>query len=496
MKITETNAEGLKRAYNIVVPSADIEKKVNARITEIGNQVTLPGFRPGKAPLGLLRKRYSTAVMGEVLELTVRQATEDLLKEKELRPAMQPKVEIVSFEDGKDLEFGMDFEIIPDFKVCDYKEIKLEKPVAEVQEDEVKKSLERLAENKKDSEPVKTDRKSKKGDIAVINFVGSIDGEKFQGGEGKDFNLELGSNMFIPGFEEQLIGAKKGDKIDVKVPFPKEYHAKDLAGKDALFEVEVTELRTPKKAKIDDEFAKSLGEENLESLKKAIKDRIAMEYENTSKMRLKRSLLDQLADKHDFDVPASMVDVEFNAIWSQYEQAKKMGQLDPEDKDKSEKELKEEYKNIAERRVRLGLVLSDIGAKNNVTVGQEDLNKAIFTEATRFPGQEKAVFDYYTKNKQALESLRAPIFEDKVVDLILDKVNVEDKKVSVEDLFKEPDLPEGIRKPSKSSKKKSASKKKSSAKKTASKKKAGAKKKASTKKAGAKKKSTAKKKAE
>ena len=479
MQVTETKEEGLNRDYNIVLPSSDIDKKVKTRLVEVGRTVSLAGFRKGKVPMPYLVKRFGESVRGEVLEKTLQETVENLIKEKEYRPASQPKLDLISFEEGKDVEFTVGIELLPEIEPIDFSTISIEKPYVEVEDEEVEKALGRIAENHKDSETVSGSRKSKKGDITVIDFVGSIDGKEFDGGKGEGYPLELGSGSFIPGFEEQVIGAKVGESLDVKVPFPKDYHAKDLAGKEAIFAVTVKELRQSVAIKLDDEFAKKLGKENIGEIRTIIRDDIKKEYDSVARMKMKRELLDVLADKHEFDVPESMLGAEFDAIWKQVEEMKKAGKNDPEDEGKTDEELKTDYSKIAERRVRLGLLLAEVGRKNNLEVSEEDIRNAVLEEAKRYPGQEMAVFQYYGQNKGAMESLRAPLFEDKVVDFVLELAEFKDKKVSLEDLYAEPEIPA-----KKSSAKKTSAKKA----KTATAKKAPAKKakKAPAKKAAAK----------
>ena len=288
---------------------------------------------------------------------------------------------------------------------------------------------------KRKTEVVDEKRATKTGDIIVIDFVGTIDGEEFNGGKGKDYYLDLGSNTFIPGFEDQLTGKEIGSQVDVNVSFPEDYHAKNLAGKKALFKVDIKELRKVVKPELNDEFAKSLGMESMDKLNKMVKEELDKEYTSVARMHAKRALLDKLAETHSFDVPQGMVDMEFESIWKQFEQAKKDGQLDEEEKNKSEDELKAEYRAIAERRVRLGLLLAEVANRNKITLSQEEVTAAVMREARRYPGQEKMVFEYYQKNPQALDAVRAPLFEEKVVDYILGEVNTTEKTVSVEDLY-------------------------------------------------------------
>lgn len=457
MKATELKSESLKKEYSVVIPAADFEKEVDAKINQIAKTTKIPGFRPGKAPKEMLKQKYRASVLGEVLDETVRNATEEVIKSNKLNPVMMPNIKVTKFEDGKDIEFTLTVELMPEIKIGDLSAIKLEKLMAEVPAEEVEKALNYIAQSRRETVKVEEDRAAAKGDTVVIDFTGSIDGVEFQGGKGSNYPLELGSNSFIPGFEDQLIGKKAGDKVDVNVTFPENYHAKDLAGKASVFAVEIKELRAAKEVEINDEFAKSLGEESLDKLKAAIAERIKGDYEAASKMKLKRQLLDNLANEYKFDVPAGLVDAEYKSIVDQYEQAKKYNQLDESEKNKSEEELLAEYKDIAVRRVKLGLLLSEIGKDAKVTITPDDINKAIMNEAKKYPGQEKAVFDYYLKNKQAIEALKAPVFEEKIVDYVIGKSNVSEKIVSIEELYSfDEDKKAGKKTTAKKSAKKSA----------------------------------------
>lgn len=435
MKITEAKKEGLKREYKVVVPAADFEAKIDAKIQQVAKTAKMPGFRAGKAPFAMLKKKYHDSVIGEVIEDAVREGTAEVISQNKLRPATQPDVKITSFSDGKDLEFDVSLENLPEIKLGDFSKINLDKYMAEVPEEEVEKALKYISEANRET-VVAEGKKAAKGDVVMIDFVGSIDGEEFKGGKGSNYPLELGSGSFIPGFEDQLVGADAGSHVDVKVKFPENYHAKDLAGKDAVFAVDVKEVREKKTVELNDEFAKSVGAESLEKLKEDIRNRIKSDYENASRMKIKRQLLDALDNEYDFESPASLVDAEYKAIVDQYEQAKKYNQLDASEKNKPEAELLEEYKNIALRRVKLGLLLSEVGQDAKISIKPEDINEAIMKEAKKYPGQEKMVLDYYLKNKAAVDGLKAPIFEEKIVDYIIGKANVADKIVSVEELYK------------------------------------------------------------
>ncbi|MBW7849669.1 MAG: trigger factor [Rhodospirillales bacterium] len=439
MQVTQTATDGLKREFKVIVPAGSIEDKVANRLEDLGRTIRMPGFRPGKVPMTLLRKRYGPSVMGEVLEATVNDATRQAMTDHNLRPAMQPKIEITSYAEGKDLEFTVALETLPEITPADFSTIELERPVAEVPEEEIDKTLDRLAAGREGSEPAPEGRKAQEGDIAVIDFLGKVDGVAFEGGKGEDYSLKLGSGTFIPGFEQQLVGAGAGDQVTVKVSFPSDYGHAPLAGKEAEFDVTVKEIRVAVPAAIDDELAKSLGMDDLDALRKAVRDQIERQYASLSRNHLKRRLLDALAERHDFEVPQVMADMEFDAIWKQIEESKEAGKLDPEDQGKSDDDLKAEYRKIAERRVRLGLLLSEVGQKAEITVTQEDLNRAIVAEAGRFPGQEHMVFRYFQENQEAMNSLRAPIFEEKVIDYIIELAKVADRPVSIEELMKEPD---------------------------------------------------------
>ncbi len=435
MNAKELKSEGLKRVFAVTIKNADFENKISNKISALSKTTKLPGFRPGKAPKAMLMQKFRPAVLGEALDEMINEAAGEVLTSKKLTPAMTPDIKLDKFEEGKDINFEMSFEILPEIKCGDLSTIKLEKPVAEVPEEEVEKTLKYLAQARRKVVKVSEDRAAQKGDTVVINFVGSVDGVEFKGGKGENYPLELGSGSFIPGFEDQLIGKKSGEKVDVKVKFPENYHAKDLAGKDSVFAVEIKELREPKEVEINDEFAKSMGEENLAKLKDAIKTRIKTDYDAASRMKLKRQLLDNLDKEYNFDVPQGLVDAEYKAIIDQYNNAKKHNQLDEEEKAKPEDKLFAEYKDIAVRRVKLGLLLSEIGKSAKINITPDDINRAIMNEARKYPGQEKAVFDFYLKNKQAVESLKAPVFEEKIVDYIFEKSNVSEKVVSLEELY-------------------------------------------------------------
>jgi trigger factor len=451
MQVTETKNEGLKREFKIVVPAGDIDGQVNTRLEELKRTVRIPGFRPGKAPVSLMKKKFGPAVMGEVLEKAVGEATQKTLADRGIRPATQPKVEVNSFAEGTDLEYTLSVEALPEIELQDFHALELERMVAEPEESEIQSALERLANANKTSEPVSEDRPSQKGDILLIDFVGKIDGEAFPGGKAESYELELGTGTFIPGFEDQLTGVKAGAHVDVKVKFPEEYGAQELAGKDAVFEVDVKEIRQGKPAAIDDELAKKVGAENLEGLKKNIREEHERELKSLSRLRLKRKLLDALAEHYTFPVPEAMTEAETNAIWHQFEEQRKAGRLDmSEYEGKSDDEIKADLRGIAERRVRLALVLAEVGRTNDIQLGRDELNRALANEARRYPGHEKEVVEYYRKTPQALESLRGPLIEDKVVDFVIELAKVAEKKVTVAELLKDPDEEAAEEKPAES----------------------------------------------
>ena len=438
MQVTETKSEGLSREYKVALPAKEIEEKLSHRLKEMARTAQLPGFRPGKVPVSLLRKKYGPSVMGEILERAVNDSSQQAMAEKGLRPAMKPEIEITSFEDGGDLEYTIAIEILPDIKPSDFSTIKLERRVRDGGEAEIDKALAEIAATHGTSAPARKKRKTRTGDVVIIDFVGRVDGNEFAGGKAEGYELTLGSGSFIPGFEEQLIGVEAGDDISVKVKFPDSYGAAELSGKDVVFEVSMKELRETVPSAIDDELAKKLGMENLEALKNSIREEHDREFNNMSRLLLKRSLLDVLADTHDFEVPDKLLEREFETIWKQFEeQRKKAKQADALlEEDKTDDEHKKEFREIAERRIRLGLLMSEVGRSNNLQISQEDLNRQLMAEASRHPGHEKEVMEQYKNNPEAMESLSAPIYEDKVVDFILEQVSVTEKKTTMEELMK------------------------------------------------------------
>jgi trigger factor len=444
MQITESNAEGLKHEMTVVIEAADIERRVTDRLTEIGRTIKLPGFRPGKVPLNVLRKRYGSSVMGEVLERTVSDSSNEAMRERNLRPALQPKVEIVSFNEGTDLQYKLAVEVLPQITLMNFGELTLERLKPEVPEAEIDKALERIAQQQRKSETV--DRAADKGDVVQLDFVGSVDGVEFPGGSAKDYSLELGTGSFVPGFEDQLIGIKAGEERKVAITFPADYGNTELAGKAAEFKVTANAIKAVVPQPIDESLATAIGMENLAALRQVVRERIERDYQGVARQKLKTALLDQLGQHHQFTVPQGMVDIELETIWRQYqaqaERAKQAGTPETEPV-KDEVAIKAEYRDIAERRVRLGLVLAEVGSKNNITVTQDEINRAIAEEARRFPGQERHVVDYYRNNPGAIDNLRAPIYEDKVIDFILELAKVTDRAVPLAELLAADDEAEG-----------------------------------------------------
>ncbi|HEX2529683.1 MAG TPA: trigger factor [Geminicoccus sp.] len=439
MQVTQVSADGLKHHLKVVVPAADIETQVTQRLDSLAKTARLPGFRPGKAPVSLLRKQYGRSVVGEILEKSIDAGSKQAIADHQLRPALQPKVEVTSFDDGKDLEFELHVENLPTPPEVDLAAIQLTRYEAEVAPEVIQKALDDIVKgNRPYAEPAEP-RPARADDRVTIDFAGKIDDVPFDGGTGKDMPVVIGSGMLVPGFEDQLIGTSVGDEKVISVTFPEDYGAENLRGKAATFDIKVNKIEEPGEVVVDDEFAKKLGQESVEKLNDAIRQRFAQEYGRATRMKLKRALLDVLAESHQFEVPPGMVEIEFEAIWRQLTaEMQRMGQTFA-DEGKSEDEAKEEYRRIAERRVRLGLLLSDIGTKNEIKVENKELQQAMIAQAQRFPGQARQVFEFYQKNPSALEQLRAPIFEDKVVDFIIDKAAVTTTTVTPDELMKEAD---------------------------------------------------------
>lgn len=435
MQVTEVANEGLKRAYTVVVPAASIAAQKDKRLAELAKDMTLPGFRPGKVPQKVVQARYGQAVMGEVLEASVNQASGEVVKQNNLRPALQPKIELVNFAEGADLEFRMDVEVLPEIPMPDFSAISLTRLKAAPTAEAVQEALDSISRRNATLEEVES-RPATKGEVLVCDFVGRIGGEEFQGGAASDMPIEVAGPGFIPGFTEQLEGMAPGETRVVKVAFPAEYGAAELAGKDAEFTVTAKALKTYSKPAQDDDFAKGMGLESMEALRGRITEMLQAEYDAGARMAVKRKLLDALADAASFPVPDGMVEGEFAQIWQRVEADMKAGKLDGEDAGKDEATLKADYRAIAERRIRLGLLISEIGRTNNIEVTREELSNALRQEVSRYPGQEKQVFEFFQKNPQAMENLRSPIFEEKVVDFMLELAKVENQDATPEEIQK------------------------------------------------------------
>jgi trigger factor len=437
MQVKDIKSEGLKVELEVTVPANDIKKQQEVRLKEVGKTAKIAGFRAGKVPMKMLEQKYGRAVMGEVLDMVVNDATAKVLKDKNIRPAMQPKIEVKEFDEGKDLIFNMQLEKLPTVEVMDLKGLKLTRPVAKVDAKQIDETLERIASNNRSKKPVEG-RATKKGDIAVITFHGRTadDNVEHEGMHAHGVELELGGGRFIPGFEDQLIGKNAGDKVEVKVTFPAEYGATELAGRDAIFDTVIESIQEAAPAELNDELAKKLGMDDIKALRAAVEQQMNAEYEGQSRMKLKRELLDILDEKHDFEIPQGMVDAEYEGILKQIEQERA---ANPQETEALTDEEKEELQMIAERRVRLGLILSEVGNANKVSVNDKEIQRAVIAEAQKYPGYEKQVFEYYQKNRGALDMLRAPIFEEKVVELIFKEAAITDKEVSIEELTKEDD---------------------------------------------------------
>lgn len=446
MQVTATNEEGLKRELKIVIAASDLSAKMAAKLDEMKSQARLKGFRPGKVPVEHLRRLYGRSVMAEIVQESVTSANQQALSDRKERPAFEPEVklpedkdEIEKIMDGKaDLAYSVAFEVLPPVTLTDLTSIKLEKWVADVGEEEIDKGVENLAESSMTYAP-SAERKAETGDRVTLDFLGKIDGTAFEGGTAEGQVVVIGKGGFIPGFEDGLIGAGAGDDREIKATFPTTYPVKDLAGKEATFEVKVKEVAVAEKAPLDDAFAKKFGLESLAKLRELVQGRVRQEFDQVSRMRLKRALLDELDKRHDLALPQKLVDGEFEAVWAQVTGSLKEANRSLEDEGKTEEGARAEYRKIAERRVRLGLVLSEIGETNKITVPEEDVRRAMLNEARRYPGQERQVLEFYQKNPQAIGQLRAPLFEDKVVDYILELCKPTEKKVSRDELLKPED---------------------------------------------------------
>lgn len=436
MQVTETQSEGLKRGYQFTLTGAALAETVDQKLAEAQPEIEMKGFRKGKVPMAILRKQFGPRVTGDAMQEAIDTALRDHLAENDHRPATQPQIAMEGGEDwkeGDDLIINVSYELLPDIPETDLSPITLERLVVPASDEAVDEAVAKLAEDAVTYAERGKTAKARKKDQVVIDFKGMLDGEAFEGGTAEDFPLVLGSGSFIPGFEDQLIGTKSGESLDVKVTFPEDYQAEHLAGKDVVFEVTVKELRAPKAAEIDDELAKRFGADDLDALKKQVGERISEEYAQAARAVLKRGLLDQLDEMVSFDLPPSLVDAEAGQIAHQLWHEENP---DVHDHDHDKIEPTDEHRKLAERRVRLGLLLAEIGQKAEVTVTDQEMTQAVMAQARQFPGQERAFFEFIQKNPEAQQQLRAPIFEDKVVDHILEQVTVTEKTITKEELEK------------------------------------------------------------
>ncbi len=443
MQVTETLSQGLKRAYKVVLPAGDLAQRLDGQLADMKDKVRINGFRPGKVPVAHLKRLYGKSIMGEVVQNAVNEANRKIVEDNGLRLALEPKVDFPgdqaeverALEAKGDLAFTINLETLPKFEVGTFEDIAIERPVATLSDEEVDKSVNRLADRNRTYVDAPKKAAAAEHDRVTIDFIGKMDDVAFEGGSGTDVDVVLGSGSFIPGFEEQLIGIKAGEEKVVKVRFPENYTAAHLAGKEAVFDVTAKKISHPEKFEINDEFAKGFGFDNVEALRTAIRENLQKDHDKASRDRLKRALLDELDKKYSFELPEGLVEMEFNNVWAQVMQEQASSGKTYEQEGTTEEASKAEYRRIAERRVRLGLVLAEVGEKANVQVNDEEVGKALVERARAYPGQEKMVWEYYTKNEQAMAEIRAPLFEEKVIDHIVAQAKVTDKEISRDDLF-------------------------------------------------------------
>ena len=419
MRIDELKSKGLDVEWNITVPANVIKIKISEKYEKISSSIKLPGFRPGKVPLNIIKQRYSKSIMPEVLDEVVNDTLKNAVLKKKLKPSVQPKVDVKKFEEGSELIFNVSFQIMPEIEKVDLKKIIVEKPYLEIESDDLERTLKELANKHERFEPIKNKRASKKNDLILFDYEGLINGKPFNGNKGENETVVLGSNKYIPGYEDQMIGLELNQKKDITVTFPKDYRMKDIAGKKAIFSLKIKDIQEKvKDIKIDNQLAKELGEKDLDSLKLKIREKMNNDYEQYAKLKVRRELTDKILDLHKFDIPSRMVEDEINFLKSQA-------------KDKSD----EDINKLAERRVKLGLILNSIGGTNNIEVSDQDLTKAVVAEAQKYPGEEKKVVDFYKKNPQMMNNLRGVAFEEKVIDFIANVCSVTKKKYSFDELF-------------------------------------------------------------
>ncbi|WP_332682178.1 trigger factor [Bosea sp. (in: a-proteobacteria)] len=465
MNVTETLSQGLKREFQVVLNAADLKTRLDDELQNLQGKAKINGFRPGKVPVGHLRRLYGRSVMADVVQNAVNEANQKIVADNGLKLAFEPQIKFpenkdeieAAMEAKGDLAFTVALEVLPKIELADLSDVALVKPVAETPEADVDAALERMAGQNRPFASKGDDAVAAKGDRLLISFTGTLEGKPFDGGTGSGIPLDLGAGQFIPGFEDQLEGAKKGEQRTVSVTFPENYTATHLAGKPAEFAVTVDDVQAPGELKIDDELAKGFGMESLDALKAAIREQLGRELGTQSRRKLKKSLLDALDTKYAFELPPTLVDQEFGSVWSQVEADMKDAKKSFADEDTTEDEARAEYRKIAERRVRLGLVLAEIGEQAKIQIADDEVTQALIERARQFPGQEKEVWEFYRKNPQALAEIRAPIFEEKVVDHLLGQVKIEDKTVSREELYADDEAEgEAKAKPAKAKKAKKA----------------------------------------
>ena len=451
MQITETLSEGLKHEFQVSVPASDLDAKADARLIDLKDKVRLNGFRPGKVPVSHLRKVYGRSVMAETIDQTIRDTNTQIFTERGFRLASEPKVtmpteekEVEELLSGKsDLTYTVSIEVVPTIKLADFKSFAIEKPVAEVGDTDINEAVQRIADQNRAFAAKGEGAKAGTGDRVTVSFKGTINGEPFEGGTGENIHVVLGTGQFIPGFEDQLVGIGAGETRTIKAAFPKNYANEKLAGQQAEFETTATAIDAPQPIEINDEFAKTLGLESLDKLKEAVRERLVAEFAGATRQRVKRTLLDRLDEAHKFEAPSSLIDEEFRLMWNSIKAEMESVGKTFADENTTEEAASEEYRKIADRRVRLGLVLSEIGERNKITVTDDEVSRAVIERARQMPGREKEVWDYYRNNANALAQLRAPIFEDKVVDFILELASVTEKKVTREELLADDEAEKG-----------------------------------------------------
>lgn len=443
MQVTETAAEGLKRELKIVVPATELASRLDKYLDDLKGRVQIRGFRPGKVPSAHLKKLYGKSAMAEIVNTVIGESSAQVIQDRNEKSAMQPQIDLADVEAEKviagdaDLAFEVKYEVLPSFDLQAVEGIAIERPIVEISDADVDERLTQIGEGARGYEAREAGAEAQEGDRLTISYLGKVDGEPFEGGADDKAYIFLGQKRFIPGFEEQLVGSKAGDKKVIEVTFPAEYPAKHLAGKPATFDIEVFEVAAPGELKLDDDWAKTLGMDSLDALKDAVRNQIQSQYGLQTRQKVKRQLLDALDKQYAFELPPTLVSQEFDIIWKQVTAELERNGKTFEEDDTTEEKAREEYTKIAERRVKLGLVLSRFGEENKVQVTEQELQRALIERARQFPGQERAVFDYYRKDANALASLQAPVFEEKVVDFLLGQVKVEDKTVSKDELFKD-----------------------------------------------------------